>query len=79
MHFISKASQDHNKTNSSMDQPVFIISTEIVSPQTLSLITKTQISGLDAFNVGSSFGQRRLVVSDVELEAFPLEPFPEGW
>jgi hypothetical protein len=34
-----------------MDQPILISSQEIVSPQILSLITKTRIRSLDAFSL----------------------------
>ena len=37
-----------------MDQPMLIILNEIVSPQILSLITKTQIRDLDTFKLPST-------------------------
>ena len=74
MHFNSKRPWSHFKPHSSMDQP--IISNEIVSPQTLSLITKTRIRGQDAFKGPGSKDAQGVKALSVLFLKLPLSFYP---
>ena len=59
-----------------MDQPMLIISNEIVSPQMLSLITKTRIRGQDAFKGPGSKDAQGVKALSVLFLMLPLSFFP---
>ena len=76
MNFNSKRPWSHFKPHSSMDQPMLIISNEIVSPQTLSLITKTRIRDQDAFKGPGSKDAQGIKALSVLFLKLPLSFYP---